>query len=135
MRIVTETELRIIHRHELADLAKLDLRIMQFTEYHYRVDDRFDVFPNDRGGDWRWRDINSADKGWLTPRKIPTFVPAYLREHPAPKSPYPANAPAQPIEPVNGEQSFEQQLKELYIADAHWDVIWALVKAKLEERF
>jgi hypothetical protein len=99
MKRCTETELRIAGHGYIADLAKLGLDVVQFTEYHYRVGGCVDIFPNNRGGDWRIREVDGPAAFWMSPRKLLGFVPYFVREYESRKPKLPAAAPAPPQPP------------------------------------
>lgn len=60
----------------------------QFSPYHYRISEQLDLFANERNREWKWRDIRSGVSGHVWPKDLHSFVPAYLKAHPAPKPEY-----------------------------------------------
>lgn len=71
-------------RPEFSKLESKGLKVRQFGPFHYRVEERFDVFPNDRGVDWAWHDMATGRRGVKPPDQIQHFVPQYLQANPAP---------------------------------------------------
>jgi hypothetical protein len=99
MKRCTETELRIAGHGYIADLAKLGLDVVQFTEYHFRIGAYFDVFPNHRGGNWKWKEVDGPANGWIRPSQLSGFVPDFVRECESRKPKLPPATPAPPQPP------------------------------------
>jgi hypothetical protein len=72
-------------RKQISKLESLGLGVTKLSFYHYRVAERFDIFPNERGQDWRWHDLVTDQRGECNPRDLHSFVPGFLKAHPAPE--------------------------------------------------
>ena len=69
---------------EIRKLGRNGLGVQEFTVYHYRIANRFDIFPNDRGRQWAWHDIVTGERGVKPPEQLEHFIPHYLAATPAP---------------------------------------------------
>jgi hypothetical protein len=69
-------------RPELAKLEAKGFKVHKFTEYHYRVDDRLDIFPADKIRAWAWHDLSLDVRGRCWPGDLHSFVPGYFEKNP-----------------------------------------------------
>jgi hypothetical protein len=70
---------------EIRKLQRNGLAVQEYTVYHYRVANRFDVFPNDRGRQWAWHDIVTGERGVKPSEQLEHFIPNYLAANPVPQ--------------------------------------------------
>jgi hypothetical protein len=68
---------------EIQMLKSLGYRVLEFSVYHYRVDNRFDVFPNDRGRPWAWHDHVTNLRGVKPAEQIGPFLRNFLLANPS----------------------------------------------------
>jgi hypothetical protein len=120
----------------LSKIMEQGLAVNMFTENHFRIENRFDVFPGKRYW-WKWHDIRTGERGRAESLKLHKLVPEYLEAHPfQKKKEYPHSYYVPALGTVEGPKpqgTFEEQLKELYTSDAPWEKVWELVSSKIEE--
>lgn len=57
-------------------LAAYDFKVQQFSEYHFRINDRLDVWPVSR----KYYDIRLGRKGLYPKNSLSSFVKDYFKE-------------------------------------------------------
>lgn len=73
-------------RPGLVKLEAKGFKVHKFTEYHYRVNDRLDIFPADKIRAWAWHDVSLDVRGRCWPNDLHSFVPGYLEKNPVPET-------------------------------------------------
>ena len=63
------------------DLEKNGFDIQKLSQYHFRVNGRFDVFPTFRHNHWSWHDIGTNSRGKVAADTLPTFIRTWIEEH------------------------------------------------------
>lgn len=79
---------------EILELERAGLDVFEFTVYHYRIEKRFDIFPNGRGRPWQWRDGVSGKHGVKPPEQFAQFIPNFILANP---KPIPVSAPSKEL--------------------------------------
>lgn len=63
-------------------LQRDGFQVKEFTPFHFRVNERLDIFPNERHeSSFAWHDIRTGARGWTKVNDYPKFIPRYLAEH------------------------------------------------------
>jgi hypothetical protein len=70
-------------RPEITKLEKKGFSVRRFSQYHYRINEQLDLFANERNREWLWHDIFSGERGNVLRLNVDSFVPTYLKRHPA----------------------------------------------------
>jgi hypothetical protein len=65
----------------LQKLVKDGFTIEEFSPYHFRINGRFDVYPNRRSSVFAWRDIKNGTRGNMKIEDFPKFIPEYLAKN------------------------------------------------------
>src|ERR1700679_2189309 len=69
-------------------IKKAGFPVVRFTDFHFRVDGRLDIYTNSKGfRDWRYRSIHGEDRGRVEPHRVADFIQDWLRRHPKPEVP------------------------------------------------
>lgn len=130
MESMSWKELREQGFNEIAAVAKSGLHVCMFTPYHFRIDHYIDVFTNDRGSDWCWRNIRNGKRGDVHRRQLGDWLARYRREHPNTPEP---QIPEFESESDPGAQTLYQKFVALYASDAKPEEVWALISPNLKE--
>jgi hypothetical protein len=72
-------------RPQLSCLEGRGLKVRKLAEFHYRVEECLDLYPNARGRDWRFHHLPSGKRGSVRACNVHSWVPAFLAKPPAPK--------------------------------------------------
>lgn len=126
--------------------------IKQLSEYQYRIDGRFDVFPNSHGRAWQWHDIQRNRRGefelnyaqknpnWKqileylsanppAPKPATMMTTGIRWGHTPPKDEFMSAFEADPL-----PEDFEARMKEIWALDWPWEKVWKEINREIEER-
>jgi hypothetical protein len=131
-------------RKEFRKLQDAGFDVVEFSQYHYRVNEQLDIYPNDRSMFWAWRDVQhnvaSSKSGFGEMRafhsdRLTASAQAHFSKYPARPKPQPAPPMQRQILEQSPEpDTFEERLKTIYQEGLmDWPDVWALVRAELEK--
>jgi hypothetical protein len=66
-------------RKELSKLMAKGYKVHEFTVYHYRINERLDLYANDRDVEWSWHDIKTGDRGVKPMSQVAYWVQRYFQ--------------------------------------------------------
>lgn len=123
-------------RDAIQKLAGAGFKVCEFSNYHYRVEGRLDIFPNNRNGYWAWHDreyeLRSAnsESRYFRRDHLLADVKKHFLAHPhlAPVNP---NVLAETATPPSDESPLETRLRQMYDAGASFREMWTVIKPLL----
>lgn len=68
----------------IAALKKEGFKVREFTPFHIRIAERFDIFPNEHGRPWAYFDALTQVRGAKPFDQLAKFVPHFLDKFPRP---------------------------------------------------
>jgi len=132
-------------RKEFRKLQDAGFDVVEFSQYHYRVNEQLDIYPNDRSMFWVWRDVQhnvaSSKSGFGEMRafhsdRLIVACQVHFGKYP-PRTPMHWPDPPrleQILEQSPEPDTFEERLKTIYQEGLmNWPDVWALVSAELEK--
>lgn len=72
-------------RKEFSKIERQGLKVLKLSDFHYRVESRFDVYPNTHGRLWKFHDLLTGKRGCVLPNDLHGFIPEFLKSHPTPE--------------------------------------------------
>lgn len=107
--------------------------VVAFNEFHFRVDDRLDIYANSRPHrPWVWRQAHGTERGQVEQSRVRHFISDWLRRHPKPEvtidRDYGISIWLTAVARKAGEPvTLKEKLADLYVYD-YFEELWQLVE-------